>query len=77
LDINEYQARYTEYKITGIADEPVTTVTWIYSESYLNDLGRKAQAQVEKHKDNYELRDLDIYKWAKILKQYDLVEKVK
>jgi hypothetical protein len=27
LDINEYQARYTEYKITGIADEPVTTVT--------------------------------------------------
>ena len=75
LDINEYQARYTEYKITGITDEPITTVFHIYSKSYLNDLGKKAQALVEKHKDNYELRDLDIYKWARILKQYDLVEK--
>ena len=77
LDINEYQARYTEYKITGITDEPITTVISTYSESYLNDLGKKAQAQVEKHKDNYELRELDIYKWARILKHYDLVEKVK
>lgn len=77
LDINEYQARYTEYKITGVTDEPTSVVTNLYSKSYLNDLGKKAQALVEKHKDNYELRELDIYKWARILKQYDLVEKVK
>lgn len=75
LDINEYQARYTEYKITGITNEPITIVTFIYSESYLNDLGKKALALVEKHKDTCELRKLDIYKWAEILKHYDLVEK--
>ena len=77
LDINEYQAKYTEYKITGITDEPVTTVTPTYSESYRNDLGKQAEALVEKHKNNYELGELDIYKWARILKHYDLVEKVK
>ena len=77
MDINEYEARYTEYKITGIIDEPISVVTNLYSESYHNELGKQAEALVEKHKDNYELSDIDIYKWARILKQYDLVEKIK
>ena len=73
LDINDYFVTYTEYEIKGITEEKFKTVTRKSDEGKLNKVGLKANALVEKHKNDYEL-NFNVYQWAKILKKYELKE---
>ena len=74
LDIYEKVISYTEFTLTGVSETPITLVQREVKKNGLTELGKRAQELNEKHKNTIHL-NLDIYGWARLLKQYDLIEK--